>query len=735
MEVAVANGAWRHGSILSIRVGEMRRQAPLQTDTRIAFASTREDVDHMQVDVFARVGSARLSLQPEQEVYDLNIEGEGFAGLALRVRQPMLEDQAAMMQAQIEPAGPVAQPISDIASTAAPTGADDALSEAPSRQPVAQQSDRPSSGRSSLAEERIHRVRQDATSYMERFDLRMVMQDMFQQVIKERPDDPFNFMQNYLRDGPAKRFADILPPHAASASGAAQPVLSPSAISVKDERPNVASVEADALEEDRRAERELMLVREHEAQRAEILFLSHQVKELEKALQQKEASASDAANKAAEFPALQTQYQAEIDSHKQLIVRQQTQHQTEIDSHKQQIVSQQSQIDMQQSHIDGQQSRIASLEQRVKDAEDMATSRSLQEMPPNYGRATPGDEAAGGGQPLQDKTVGLQGYNQYRTMQPSTSSLDAEAAGIMAQSVSGQHFSSGSAQNWASGSAALSTSAGTEVNTHMLSQLLASTYAAPVPPVTYFEPREDKNEDLLPPHGVPQKDPAILVDIVECADKTTNGTFAWIGTCNKRPLYRLLAPEPRYLYYAEVDPAWAGWWVADKMGSEGYVEWFRDPADAKLPVYCRRGELGSRVVEAELTREVALKISKITNLGEKTTIRSKLTEVFGAHFTKMEGSQRGLMSKTSPVVGVAHALEAQQRAIQLLHSQLGAESQRREAAEAHAQTMEEAFETLQLRIQAKLPGTAPLVAGHRFKGADDLLSSVAETEIASLSIS
>merc|ERR1712232_1192409 len=111
---------------------------------------------------------------------------------------------------------------------------------------------------------------------------------------------------------------------------------------------------------------------------------------------------------------------------------------------------------------------------------------------------------------------------------------------------------------------------------------------------------------------------------------------------------------------------------------------------------------------ATLTKEVVQKISMISNQHEKVQIRSKLIEAFGPAVTKLEGSQRGLMSKTSPVVGIAHALEAQQRAIQLLHSQLSAETQRREAAEAHAQTMEEAFETLQLRISMQLPNVQPL---------------------------
>jgi hypothetical protein len=241
-----------------------------------------------------------------------------------------------------------------------------------------------------------------------------------------------------------------------------------------------------------------------------------------------------------------------------------------------------------------------------------------------------------------------------------------------------------------------------DVNAHMLSQVLASSYAPPVAPHSYYEPREDQAEEDTDP--APATNDELLIDIVGCTDKSTNGTFAWVGTCNKRPMYRILGAEPRYLYYADIDPTWAGWWIASKAGSDDYIEWFRQPQDAKLPIYCKAGELGSHIVATELTKQVAQKICTLNSQQEKQTIRAKLVEGFGPAFTKLEGTQRGLMSKTSPVVSIAHTLEAQQRTIQMLHSQLTVTSQARDAAETHAQTMEEAFETLQLRIQAKLPG-------------------------------
>jgi len=243
-----------------------------------------------------------------------------------------------------------------------------------------------------------------------------------------------------------------------------------------------------------------------------------------------------------------------------------------------------------------------------------------------------------------------------------------------------------------------------EINTHMFSRLLASTYAPPVPPTIYLERREDEEE-----YEIKGVDPGLLVEVSDCTDKMSNGFFAWVGVCNMKPLYRLLGSEPRYLYYAEADIA-SDWRIVDKMGSENCVERFRKPTNARLPTQCEKGSHSAIVIETKLTSKVVQKISMIASQEEKGIIRSKFNEVFGSQFTKLEGLQCGLISKTSPVVGIAHALEAQQRAIQLLHSQVASETQRREAAESHARILEEAFETLQLRIQAQLPGPPNLAS-------------------------
>eukprot|EP00928_Gymnodinium_smaydae_P033001 TRINITY_DN23757_c0_g2_i1.p1 TRINITY_DN23757_c0_g2~~TRINITY_DN23757_c0_g2_i1.p1 ORF type:complete len:467 (-),score=100.43 TRINITY_DN23757_c0_g2_i1:500-1900(-) len=197
--------------------------------------------------------------------------------------------------------------------------------------------------------------------------------------------------------------------------------------------------------------------------------------------------------------------------------------------------------------------------------------------------------------------------------------------------------------------------------------------------------------------------PEVLVCVYDCLDKTANGIYACMGECNKRSMYRLLEEEPRYLYYADGDLSWAGWWIGRSLGSEDYVEWFREPSNCKFPYQCRQGELGARVAPAELSREVCRKIANVESAQERASIRQKLLEAFGAVFARLDGSDRG---KLAPVANVAQTLETQQRALQVMHSKLVAETQQRLAAEAHAKSVEEAFYQLQSRIETHAAGWA-----------------------------
>jgi len=728
MEVEVCNGSWQHGSILSIRIGSTRRQVPLQMNKRMAFAKGVDEAAHMQVDVFTRVSSSQIIIEPRQQVYQIATDQEGFSGVTLR--------------------------LSELGASQARSGA-----------PQQRDSNRvygknsPGIGEDASAEEKLERVRRNAEEYIEHFGLRQALQDMFQSVIKELPEDPFDFMQALLGENAAKFFDQTYKMQSTESKVVEKIVEVPRVIERVVEKiveVPVATPQAvaDAEEETRRAEqvqryeeriaeqcREIQVMKDSLEstlqevaalrQKQELIASPDMGQERLALLEEQEKTASlqtqvfslealvrdtrlaadtlreENKDLLEEAESLRIQRTSDMGKAEML---------AESERNKNKLIEENKKLF---DRLDAVQQENADLNRRLQ-----ASQANVVPDVPLNGRATPGDEAAGSGIDLS-KRVEKSQVEAVKTIAPSngvsaapqlqsSNVLNASRGLSMGQTNRSEGDSYGSSTmplHWgqATGST-LSTTAGTEVNTHMLSQLLASTYAPPVPPATYFEAREDNEEDIRVLETNAQSNPELVVDIVDCADKLTNGTYAWVGTCNNRPLYRLLGPEPRYLYYAEVDPAWAGWWVADKMGAEEYNEWFREPADAKLPVFCRKGELSSRVIETKITREVAKKIAKVGNQAEKATIRSKLTEAFGAAFTKLDGSQRGLMSKTSPVVGIAHALEAQQRAIQLLHSQVSTEIQRREAAEAHAQTMEEAFETLQLRIQAQLPGSAPAVS-------------------------
>jgi len=507
MEVEVANGAFPRGSLLSVRIGDTRKQATLSFDSKISFATGVADAGTVQVDIFQRVGSCKIAVTPDQEVYNLSVSGDGFEDLALRFGTSSSENG-------------LKQRLADAVAQDEYIDQHDLKSFAHDSLSPSQHNSSPVN--MSQGGDQTEAVRRHANDYIEKFELRKVLQELFQRVIKDKPDDPYLFMQSVL---------------SGSMVGGATP----------ESTLRVAAV------------------------------------------------VSPLANPAEEAARIRASDER-----------------------------QQEQIALQQKQINAMQRHIQALTA----------------------------QAQGGGGGISDRGL---------STQPSVN---------------------------------------TEVNTHMLGRLLASTYAPPVPPTMYYETRD--GIDMGTDNGDKKTNPSLLVDIVDCSDKMSNGTYASVGEHNKRPLYRLLGPEPRYLYYWD-DPAWAGWWIADKLGSEDYVEWFKSPAEAQLPTYCQKGELGSKVSEIEMSAEVTNRISMISNQAEKDTIRKKFGEAFGHTFTKLEGTNRGLMSKTSPVVGIAQALESQQRALQVLHSQLSAETQRREAAEAHAQTMEEAFETLQLRITMAIP--------------------------------
>lgn len=207
-------------------------------------------------------------------------------------------------------------------------------------------------------------------------------------------------------------------------------------------------------------------------------------------------------------------------------------------------------------------------------------------------------------------------------------------------------------------------------------------------------------EDL----GPPPKDPKYLVSLVDCQDQSSNGTFAWVGEYHHRPLYRLLGPEPRYLYFWDdpKDETWCGWWIAEQTGANDYIEWFKHKSKSDLPTACGAGEAGGKVQEAFLTIQTLECISMVSNKYEEMTIRAKLAEGFDKRFHQLEKTFRS-QTLSSATAHVAKAFESQHRALEILREKLQEEQLLREAAEKRAREMEEAFRQLQSRVAAFIP--------------------------------
>mmetsp|Transcript_23059 Transcript_23059/g.65544 ORF Transcript_23059/g.65544 Transcript_23059/m.65544 type:complete len:721 (-) Transcript_23059:82-2244(-) len=529
---------------------------------------------------------------------------------------------------------------------------------------------------SPAGDDRLQGMRRDAAQYIERFDLRQVLQDMFQKVIRERPVDPFDFMREHLEaqhggDSKRRKAEEELAQQRAEVDALRRRLVDLEAAAAAASR--VSNVDRSDLQ------REYSVYEEQVKQQRSLLEqrFNQQVEEERSAMQRSKAEelerqrAELAQQHASQMEHRRIEFEKTLETYCTTLeaLRSRT---TELEKQAESAskAAEEEKAAMAERHeqeVKQFQGHIDTLQRQVQPADGAAGVASDR---PQDGRQSPADAAAGG---VAERSGALPSFSKTgQTQAPTTTTTTMAYTGSFAP--------------------------GSEFTTQMLHQLLASTFA----PSAKYGSLEEEEEGACP------SSPAVLVRITKCEDASSNGVFAWVGECHSRPMYRLLGPEPRYLHYVDKDIA-SGWVIVDRMGTQEPTERFLKPTDAEIPIACEVGEKGGRVSETRLTRAIVGRISMISSLEEKDAIRAKLNQEFGAAFQELEVSQRGLLSRAGPVLAVARALEAQQRSIQLLHTQLSSEAQRREAAETHARTMEEAFETLQLRIQTQL-ASPPTVA-------------------------
>lgn len=173
MEIEVSDCPLRDDLVIAVQAGQAKQEVSLQAGAKIVFPHVSEDVQNLKVDVLSRLYSTTLTLEPGKEnVY--NLAGTDFGNLGLRLS---FREKAASCKV----GGPTPRKRIEDARVA-----DGYIG----------QHELNTFGIDS--QEPKKRSKHKALEYIERFGLRQLLQELFQRVIKERPEDPFNFMQAYL---------------------------------------------------------------------------------------------------------------------------------------------------------------------------------------------------------------------------------------------------------------------------------------------------------------------------------------------------------------------------------------------------------------------------------------------------------------------------------------------------------------------------------------------------------
>jgi len=171
-----------HNCLLSVRAGSTRRQAAADSKFNLKFPKVLRKGDTFKVDVFQRIGEARLlrsaaTSEPGVNAYPvtLQLDGVGAASITLQVDQrsssKKLEAEAQKPQVQVE--------------DAKQEGQQEAKQEIQS-----EDSARPDSARSAS---RRHLAAMEAEHYLDQHNLLSWTQLLFEDLLRERPADPFFF--------------------------------------------------------------------------------------------------------------------------------------------------------------------------------------------------------------------------------------------------------------------------------------------------------------------------------------------------------------------------------------------------------------------------------------------------------------------------------------------------------------------------------------------------------------
>jgi len=184
------------GCLLSVRAGSTRRQAPAEKNKPFWFPRGTSFALPLKVDLLAPLGSATLDLNSRSDSYDVEIlppEGSAGTKTSMRVNLRVREDSApAEVRSSSYPSG--AGP----ASGAAASLIDHAIGPSP-------QSSRsvPGATTSQASSSRRHLMALAARTYLEEHNLFLWVQTLLQDLIRDKPVDPWKYIEVQL--GSAKK--------------------------------------------------------------------------------------------------------------------------------------------------------------------------------------------------------------------------------------------------------------------------------------------------------------------------------------------------------------------------------------------------------------------------------------------------------------------------------------------------------------------------------------------------
>lgn len=196
------------GSLVSVRIGSVRRQAPYGSDRPYRFPALSGKKEQMKVDIYAPLAHARLFVdgtapartweqplhQAVQAPPGLDDSAEDGCFLTLELA-PGVGAAASNGSAHKRPRGATATPT---VGASGRDGRELELSESELSSPMLPVQQRGVTPSAASATAKRHQVALEVQPYFEEHDVLEVMQKLLSALIKERPADPFGYMIQVL---------------------------------------------------------------------------------------------------------------------------------------------------------------------------------------------------------------------------------------------------------------------------------------------------------------------------------------------------------------------------------------------------------------------------------------------------------------------------------------------------------------------------------------------------------